>query len=139
MATIENQDVWDLRDLAELAEECGYEIEDAENYDAEDVEDSKATLAKLADLAEDLNQSCDHYDADSVAAALRAASDNSVSPLIAESYFEDYVKQDMVELGYIPDELPWFISNNIDWSGVAEDVQSDYTNISFDGGDWLIR
>jgi hypothetical protein len=139
MATIESKDFWDLRDLAELARDCGIEIESPEDYDAEDIQDSKDTLKALASLAEDLNQSCDEEDADSVAEALEAAMNVYGPTLISEDHFEEAMKQDVKELGYLPDEMPWWLENAIDWSQVAESLQQDYTSVSFDGADWYIR
>lgn len=139
MASIEAKDFWDLRDLADLARECGAEIEDVESYDDDERQESTETLAKLAKLAEDLNQSCDTEDADSVAEALDAAMNNYGPTLISEDHFVDAMKQDMEDFGYISSDVPWFITNNIDWDGVADDLKSDYTSVTFDGEDYYIR
>ncbi len=139
MPTIENKDFWDLRDLAELARECATEIEDPENYDEDERQESSETLAKLASLAEDLNQSCDAEDGESVADALDAAMNNLGPTLVSEDHFTDYIKEFVSDCGYIPSELPSFLENNIDWNGVADDLKVDYTSVTFDGEDWYIR
>jgi hypothetical protein len=144
MPTIEHSSIIDIRDLAELATECGSIIEastdeDSEPVDAEELEEAKETLAKLAKLAEDLGRSVNAEDADDVASELEYYGDSIEPTLISEGYFEDYCKELVSDLGYLPDSLPDFISSNIDWAGVASDLQQDYTNIKFDGEDYLIR
>lgn len=144
MPTIEHSSVIDLRDLAELATECGAIIEastdeDSEEVDPDELEEAKETLAKLAALAEDLGRSVNAEDADDVASELEYYGDSIEPTLISEGYFEDYCKELVSDLGYLPDNLPSFISSNIDWEGVASDLQVDYTNITLDGEDYLIR
>lgn len=59
--------------------------------------------------------------------------------LIRESYFEDYCQELCKDIGDIPKELPWYIANYIDWSGVACEIKMDYTEIDFDGVTYLMR
>jgi hypothetical protein len=140
MATIENKDFWDLRDLAELAEECRDVLDpEAEGYDDEERQEAREVLAKLSKLAEDLNQENDATDGDSVAEALNDATGYYGPTLLSEDYFPDYVKEFVSDCGYIPDNLPSFISSNIDWDGVADDMKQDFTSVTFDGEDWYIR
>lgn len=138
MATIDHSDILDLRDLAELATECGEEIEDTDTEEV-DREESTETLEKLAELCGDLGRMVDATDAEAVAAALEALGNETTGPLVAEDHFVAYCKDLVSELGYLPEELPAFIENNIDWDGVAEDLQVDYTSITFDGEDYYIR
>lgn len=144
MPTIEHADYLDIRDLAELATECGSIIEastdeDSDPVDAEELQEAKETLAKLAKLAEDLGRSVNAEDADDVASELEYYGDSIESTLISDDYFEDYCKELVTDLGYLPQDLPGFISSNIDWEGVADDLRVDYTNITLDGEDYLIR
>lgn len=142
MPTIEYKDFWDLRDLAELAEECR-DVLDPENepdtYDDEERQEAREVLVKLSKLADDLNQESDETDGDSVAGALNEAMNQLGPTLISEDYFPEYVREFVEDCGYIPSDLPGFISNNIDWDGVAEDMKVDYTCVNFDGEDWYIR
>ena len=144
MSTIEHASILDLRELAELATECGSIIEastdeDSEPVDADELEEAKETLKALAKLADDLGRSVNEEDADDVASELEYYG-NSIEPtLISEDYFEDYCKELVSDLGYLPENLPDFITSNIDWAGVSSDLQSDYTNIKLDGVDYLIR
>ena len=59
--------------------------------------------------------------------------------LIAEDYFEEYEKELTKDCGYIPDNLPSYIENNIDWEGVTDDLKLDYTEAYFEGIAYLMR
>lgn len=59
--------------------------------------------------------------------------------VINEDYFEEYCKQFVEDIGYLPDNLPAFIENNIDWEGVADDLRVDYTEIEYNGNNYLVR
>lgn len=52
---------------------------------------------------------------------------------INSDYFEEYAEEFCKDVGYISNDLPWFIANAIDWSEVADTMQQDYTEIEFDG------
>ena len=56
--------------------------------------------------------------------------------LIPEDEFEDYCK-DLVE--YDLDNVPEFIKNNINWSGIASDLSVDYSEIEYQGETYLYR
>lgn len=138
MPEISHADTLDIRQLAELADECNDILTD-EEADEDDLLDAKEVLVKLASLADNLNQSCDEEDGESVRDALYAA-ENFLGPtLIAESYFTEYAEELCKDIGDIPDSIPSYISNHIDWDGVAGDLRSDYTSVTFDGEDYLIR
>lgn len=59
--------------------------------------------------------------------------------IIREDYFTNYCEDFVKDCGYLPNELPSFIENNIDWDGVAEDLAWDYTTVSYNGNDYYIR
>lgn len=59
--------------------------------------------------------------------------------LIDEDDFEEYCEELVSDIGYLPKELPSFISNNIDWSGVADDMKQDYSEIDYQGNTYLYR
>jgi hypothetical protein len=59
--------------------------------------------------------------------------------LINEDDFEDYCKELIEEIGDLPSDLPSYISNNIDWSGVADDLRVDYAEVDFRGETYLFR
>ena len=142
MPDIESKEFWDLRDLAELAIECR-DVLDPENepdtYDEDERQEAREILVKLSKLASDLNEQSDATDGDSVSEALDAAMGAYGPTLLSEDYFPEYAKEFVSDCGYISDDLPELIANNIDWAGIAEDMRHDFTCISFDGGDWYIR
>lgn len=138
MATIEHANTLSFEDLADLARECGEELEDTDT-DETDREESKETLVKLSDLTSSLGQPSDETDAESVADALDALSGSFSSSLIAEDHFEDYAQQLVEDLGMVPEGISDVISANIDWAGVASDLLTDYTSITLDGEDYYVR
>ena len=59
--------------------------------------------------------------------------------LIDEDDFQDYCEELVSDIGYLPKDLPSYISNNIDWEGVAEDLKVDYSEVTFRGTSYLYR
>lgn len=119
-----NQDVFDSRDLIERIEELEA-LKDlvsegkASPEDIEEWEESVEeyyTLRKFADEAEGYCEDWEHGES-----------------FIHEDYFTQYAKEFASDCGYIPDNLPDWIENNIDWEGVAEELKVDYTEYELDG------
>jgi len=61
------------------------------------------------------------------------------STLIRDSYFVEYAEELVRDIGDLPQDLPSYIENNIDWEGVADAIKEDYTNVDFDGVEYWIR
>ena len=59
--------------------------------------------------------------------------------LIDEDDFQDYCEELVSDIGDLPKDLPSYISNNIDWEGVAEDLKVDYSEVTFRGTSYLYR
>jgi antirestriction protein len=59
--------------------------------------------------------------------------------LIDEDDFEEYCEELVSDIGDLPRDLPSYISNNIDWSGVADDLRVDYSAVNFRGTTYLFR
>ena len=59
--------------------------------------------------------------------------------LIDEDDFQEYCEDLVSDIGDLPTDLPSYISNNIDWEGVAEDLKVDYSEITFRGTTYLYR
>ena len=57
--------------------------------------------------------------------------------LIDEDDFEDFVEDDLKQLDYIPKDFPTWIE--IDWKATANNVQQDYTEVTFRGTTYLYR
>lgn len=59
--------------------------------------------------------------------------------LIDENDFEDYAKDLVIDWGDLPSNIPSYIENNINWSGVADDLKVDYTEVNYKDGTYLFR
>jgi predicted nuclease with TOPRIM domain len=59
--------------------------------------------------------------------------------LIEEDDFEEYCEEFVKDCGFINRDTPQLIQNNIDWSGIAEDMKQDYSEVSFRGNNYLFR
>ena len=59
--------------------------------------------------------------------------------LIDEDDFQDYCEELVSDIGDLPKDLPSYISNNIDWEGIAEDLKVDYSEVEFRGTTYLFR
>lgn len=60
------------------------------------------------------------------------------STLIRDTYFEKYAQELAEDIGAIDKAASW-PNTCIDWEQAAEELQQDYTRISFDGHDYWIR
>ena len=124
------QDIIDSRDVIERIEELENEIENLieeateseENYeDDEEYWELKEELDTLLDLQEQCNYGDWKYG----------------EALIHEDYFVEYVEDMLKDIGYLPNDVPWFIE--IDWDKTAENIKMDYTEVNFDGETYYIR
>ena len=157
MATlIEHDDVLDVRDLASLARACEEFVGDAtENpidfdpdnlsvpaldalagwgFDVDDLEDAKGTLAALDSMLNDLGI---RPEPGCVADELEDVARNEVT-LIAEDYFQTYAEEMAYDIGAIDPDAGW-PNNHIDWKAAAEELSYDYSAVTLDGHDYLIR
>lgn len=58
--------------------------------------------------------------------------------LIHEDYFVNYAREYAMDTCFINDPYSWPY-NCIDWEAVADQLQNDYSIITFDGVDYYIR
>ena len=58
--------------------------------------------------------------------------------LIPNDDFTEYCK-DMVNDCYNLKDVPDFIKDNINWDGVASDLEVDYSNVAYQGVSYLVR
>lgn len=57
--------------------------------------------------------------------------------LIRDSYFTAYARELLVDIGYIPKGFPeWIVVN---WDETADNIQSDYSDVDFDGETYWVR
>jgi hypothetical protein len=57
--------------------------------------------------------------------------------LVREDYWEEYVEDLLVEIGYLPKDLPCWIE--IDWASTAYNVKKDYEEVLYQGDTYLGR
>ena len=57
--------------------------------------------------------------------------------LVREDYWEEYVEDLLVEIGYLPKDLPCWIE--IDWSATAYNVRQDYNEVEYQGDTYFGR
>ena len=57
--------------------------------------------------------------------------------LIDEDDFEDFVEEDLKEIGYMSEDFPSWIE--IDWEATANNVKQDYSEVEFQAGTYLYR
>ncbi len=57
--------------------------------------------------------------------------------LVREDYWEEYVEDLLVEIGYLPKDLPCWIE--IDWASTAYNVKQDYEEVLYQGDTYLGR
>ena len=58
--------------------------------------------------------------------------------LIPENEFEEYARELAEDIGAIPSDYSWPASH-IDWEAAARALRMDYTSVTFDGDDYLVR
>lgn len=116
-----------------------------------DVIDSRDIIGRIEELEkltapEATNEAfqawCDEYD------SLNALQEQCVDyvsdweygvSLIRESYFTEYCRELVIDIGDIPSELPWYIEDHIDWKGVARELSADYMEVDFNGVTYFVR
>lgn len=151
------RDVFDTRDLIEYKEHLESEILSeyqswAENhnegkdeeqeeleipYDFEDIEfiDEEAftsTCNELIEEYESIKEFCDELE--------NYCSDFTYGEsVIHEDYFEEYVEEFCRDVGFLPNDIPAFLENNINWEGVADDLKIDYAEVEYRGETYYIR
>lgn len=124
--TISNtDDVIDSRDVIERIEEL-----EGERADIEDIqllvdwdEENKAELEALKAFADEAEGYSEDW--------------RYGATLVRDSYFEDYARELLEDIGDIPRGLPHYIE--IDWEATARNIRMDYTEVDFDGVSYWVR
>ncbi len=143
-----SQDVIDSRDviarIAELQElhdavsEAQAALNDMANADPTEIEVAEAELANAQEAFDD--------DLQSELAALKSLAEEASGyaadweygeTLIRDSYFTDYARELLEDIGDLPKDLPHYIE--IDWEATARNICMDYTSVDFDGVTYWIR
>ena len=107
----------------ETFEDILFEVEEIQSW-KEGFEDELKEIEEIDTLEDEINS----YAGDNF--------DDGVYLIDADD-FEDFVEQDLEDLGYIPKDFPTWIE--IDWKATANNVQQDYTEVEFRGTTYLYR
>ena len=57
--------------------------------------------------------------------------------LVRESYWAEYCRELVSDIGDMPREIPPYIE--IDWEATAENIRADYMSVDFDGVTYYVR
>lgn len=112
-------------EMTESFEDIRFEEEEIESW-KEDFEDELETIEEINKVEEKV----DNYSEDSFEFG---------TTLIAKSDFTEFCQEDLEDCGLLPKDLPYFIENNIDWDGVADNLMVDYTEVEYLGVTYLFR
>ncbi len=121
-----HDDIIDSREIIERIEELEAEATnedgdiDAELLLPEDAEEYAALIL----LREDAESLADWHHGET---------------LIHEDYFTQAMKELCEDTGLLPDNLPWWLEDNINWDGVADNLRADYTDFQFRGAIYWAR
>lgn len=126
-----SDDVIDSRDVIERIEELQGERDSYEGPDGEpsagewaaENSDDADELAALEALQEEAEDYCPDW--------------RYGATLIRESYFTEYCKELLKDIGDLPKDIPNYIV--IDWEATADNIRVDYTEVDFDGETYLVR
>lgn len=154
---IQHDDLLDLEALANLARACEQFVSDAtenpidfdpENpsdaaldaladwdLDVDDLDEARATVEALDSMLNDLGI---RPEPGCVADELDDIARNYERTLIAEDYFQTYAEELASDLGAIDPDARWPL-NHIDWKAAAEELATDYSAVTLDGENYLIR
>jgi len=125
-----SEDVIDVRDVIARFEELETELDDAhEDSETNEILDLRAEFDVLKGLLEELKGCGGDHD---------WRGDWYPIVLVRESYFEDYARELAEDIGAINKDATW-PNNHIDWEAAAEELSQDYSNVEFDGVEYLFR
>jgi hypothetical protein len=125
-------DILDVRDIIERFEWlAGPEAKDRDEWQAKEIEEFEEELTILTELLADLkgNGGDEEWKGDWYPITL-----------IHRDYFEDYAQElasDVVE-GFDSRSVVWPFTC-IDWEAAANELEQDYSNVYFDGEEYLYR
>lgn len=131
----------DSRDLIDHLEECKDELVDAYN-------DEHDTELEYDDIEWDDWDSKDWYkELEYIEALIEFVEDCDFKSselqhgetIIHETYFTEYCEDFVKDVGYLPNDLPWWIESNIDWDGVADEMKQDYSEVNWGNEIYFIR
>jgi hypothetical protein len=130
--------VLDTRDLIERRDELKQSVLDSfletfEHYKerTESFEDILFNEEEIQDWKEDWSDEIDEIcQIDNIEDTLSSEFEYGIT-LVREDYWEEYVEDLLIEIGYLPKDLPCWIE--IDWVSTAYNVKQDYDEVEYQG------
>jgi hypothetical protein len=130
--------VLDTRDLIERRDELKQSVLDSfletfEHYEerTESFEDILFNEEEIQDWKEDWSDEIDEIcQIDNIEDTLSSEFEYGIT-LVREDYWEEYVEDLLIEIGYLPKDLPCWIE--IDWVSTAYNVKQDYDEVEYQG------
>jgi chromosome segregation ATPase len=108
----------------ELSEEVANAREALERAESDFDTDAQEELTKLEALRDEIGSKGD------------LICDNN-GPFIHEEDFTEYCQDMCEDIGDVPKDFPSYVV--IDWDRTADNIRADYTEIEWDGGNYLYR
>lgn len=111
-----------MSDIEELKADVETARKDLEEWDESDEAEELASLEAFAEEASQYSSDWEHGET-----------------LINESYWAEYIKEFLSDIGAMPSKIPSFIE--IDWDETAANVEKefDFTQVDFDGTTFYMR
>ena len=136
----------DTRDLAETREELKQTILDSFLEEFPQYEDMTDTFEDIRFEEEEIQSWKDGWldeivtitDIEKLEDEIGSEWEYGVT-LIEEDDFEEYCEEFVTDCGYISKDTPSLITNNIDWSGIADDMKQDYSEVVYNEITYLYR
>lgn len=137
-----NNDFLDVYALNERLEELTAletALSDANDMDEGDEDKSKAIESAESDFGPDEREELRELVAlrDEIGEDRHGLINTDGGPFVNESYFAEYVKEMLADIGDIPRDLPSYIV--IDWDTTAKNIKVDYSSVDFGGETYLYR
>ena len=106
-------------EMTESFEDIRFEEEEIESW-KEDFEDELKEIEEIDDVENELGSEFEYG-----------------VTLVDVDDWEEFVEQDLEDIGYIPKDFPSWIE--IDWKATANNVKVDYTEVTYQGNSYLGR
>ena len=106
-------------EMTESFEDIRFEEEEIESW-KEDFEDELKEIEEIDDVENELGSEFEYG-----------------VTLVDVDDWEEFVEQDLEDIGYIPKDFPSWIE--IDWEATANNVRQDYTEVTYQGNSYLGR
>ena len=106
-------------EMTESFEDIRFEEEEIESW-KEDFEDELKEIEEIDDVENELGSEFEYG-----------------VTLVDVDDWEEYVKELLEDIGYIPKDFPSWIE--IDWESTANNVKVDYTEVTYQGNSYLGR